>query len=46
MDNVEEKLEKTNKRLPTKCGARLSSGYNPDLDTSAELKADGLKTYQ
>ena len=44
--NVEEKLEKANKRLPTKCGAPLTSGYKPELDTSAELKADGLQTYQ
>ena len=44
--NVEEKLEKTNKRLPTNCGAPLTSGYKPELDTSAELKADGLQIYQ
>ena len=44
--NVEEKLEKANKRLPTKCGAPLTSGYKPELDTLVELKADGLQTYQ
>ena len=44
--NVEEKLEKTNKRLPTKCVAPLISGYKPELDTSAELKAHGLQIYQ
>ena len=33
--NIKEKLEKTNKRLPTKCGAPLTSGYKPALDTSA-----------
>ena len=32
--------------MPTKCGAPLTSGYKPELDTSAELKADGLQTYQ
>ena len=46
IDNVEKKLEKTNKRLPTKCGDPLTSGYKPELDASAELKADGLQTYQ
>ena len=46
VDNVDEKLEKTNKLLPTKCGAPLTSRYKPELDTSAELKADGLQTYQ
>ena len=44
--NVKEKLEKANKRLPTKCGALLISGYKPELDTLVELKADGLQTYQ
>ena len=44
--NVEEKLEKTNKLLPTKCGAPLTSGYKPELDTSSELKTDELQTYQ
>ena len=44
--NVEENLEKANKQLPTKCGAPLTSGYKPELDKSAELKADGLQTYQ
>ena len=46
MANVDKKLEKTNKRFPTKCGAPLTSGYKPELDTSAEMKADGLQTYQ
>ena len=32
--------------MPTKCGAPLTSGYKPELDTSAELKVDGLQTYQ
>ena len=43
---VKEKLEKANKQLHTKCGAPLTSGYKPELDMSAELKADGLQTYQ
>ena len=44
--NVEEKLDKANTRFPTKCGAPLTSGYKPGLDTSADLKKDGLQTYQ
>ena len=44
--NVEEKLAKSGRRLPTKCGAPLTSGYKPELDVSQELKADGLNYYQ
>ena len=39
-------LERTNQRLPTKCGTPLKSGYRPELDTSQELKQDGLQRYQ
>ena len=46
MANVEEKLDKANKQLSTKCGALLTSGYKPELDMLAELKVDGLQTYQ
>ena len=46
MANVEENLDKNNKRLPIKCGSPLTPGYKPELDTSAALKADGLQTYQ
>ncbi len=44
--NVEEKLAKSGRRLPTKCGAPLTSGYKPELDVSQELKADRLNYYQ
>ena len=44
--NVEESLEKKGLRLPSKCVTPLSSGYKPELDTTGELKADGLQWYQ
>ena len=46
IDNVEDVLAKTDQRLPTKCGTLLKSGYRPELDTSPELKQDGLQRYQ
>ena len=46
IDNVEEVPAKTSQRLPTKCGTLLKSGYRPELDTSPELKQDGLQRYQ
>ena len=46
IDNVEEVLGRTNQRLPTKCGTPLRSGYRPELDTSQDVKQDGLQRYQ
>ena len=46
IDNVEEVLAKTDQRLLTKCGTLLKSGYQPELDTSPELKLNGLQRYQ
>ena len=46
VENVESELQKTGQRLPTKCRTPLSSNYRPELDTSAELKADGVQCYQ
>ena len=46
IDNVEEMLGRTNQRLLTKCGTPLKSGYRSELDTSQELKHDGLQRYQ
>ena len=40
--NVEESLKKRGMRLPSKCYTPLSSGYRPELDATAELKAEGL----
>ena len=46
VDNVTEVLEKKGLRLPSKCLTPLSSGYRPEMDTSPELKADGVQYYQ
>ena len=46
IDNVEEVLGRTDQRLPTKCGTPLKSGYQPELDTSQELKQNDLQRYQ
>ena len=44
--NVEEKLVKSEKRLPSRCNTYLKPGYRPEMDDSYELKADGLQYYQ
>jgi Reverse transcriptase (RNA-dependent DNA polymerase) len=44
--NVEEVLAKKGLRLPTKCYTPLATDYRPELETSAELKADGVQYYQ
>jgi hypothetical protein len=44
--NVEESLAKRGLRLPGKCYTPLSSDYRPELETSAELKSDGIQMYQ
>lgn len=46
VQNVEEKLAREHKRLPSRCVTPLKHGYQPELDTSPELKADGLQYYQ
>ena len=43
---VEEVLNKKGLRLPNKCKTPLKSGYKPEMDDTAELKADGLHWYQ
>jgi hypothetical protein len=43
---VEDDLRKKGLGLPSKCITPLRSGYKPELDTTAELKADGLQRYQ
>jgi hypothetical protein len=40
---VEDALAKKGLRLPTKCYTPLPVNYCPELDTSAELKADGVQ---
>ena len=44
--NIEQMLAESNQRLPIKCRTPLSSGYRPELDTSPELKTEGLQRYQ
>ena len=44
--NVEEALEKKGLRLPTKCYTPLPPDYRPELDTSDELKSDGIQYFQ
>ena len=46
IENIEQTLVESNQCLPTKCRTPLSSGYRPELDTSPELKAEGLQRYQ
>ena len=46
IENIEQTLAGSNQRLPTKCRTPLSSGYRPELDTSPELKDEGLQRYQ
>ena len=44
--NVEESLAKRGLWLPTKVFKPLASDYRPELETSAELKSDGIQLYQ
>ena len=46
VDNVKSILHKKGIRLPSKCVTPLSSGYRPEMDVTAELKADGVQWYQ
>ena len=44
--SVEESLAKKGLRLPTKAYTPLPADYKPELETSPELKSDGIQTYQ
>ena len=44
--NLEDVLTSRGHRLPSKCNTPLSHGFRPELDTSPELKADGITEYQ
>ena len=46
VDNIKSILHKKGLRLPNKCVTPLSSGYRPEMDVTAELKADGVQWYQ
>ncbi|KAI2504020.1 Reverse transcriptase (RNA-dependent DNA polymerase) [Fragilaria crotonensis] len=43
--NVEAKLDEAGQRLPSKCLTPLQSNYRPELDTTAELKIEGVRYY-
>ena len=42
---VEEALAEKGLRLPSKCCTPLSTDYKPELETTPELKADGVQSY-
>ena len=44
--NVEEKLAKSNQKLPTKCMTPFASGHHPSEDTLNESNAEGLNCHQ
>ena len=44
--NVTQVLDRKGLQLPSKCLTPFSSGYSPEMDTSPELKADGVQYYQ
>ena len=46
VDNVESVLAGKGLRLPSKCYKPLMANYRPELDDTAELKADGVQWYQ
>ena len=46
VDNVESALAGKGLRLPSKCIKPLMANHRPELDDTAELKADGIQWYQ
>lgn len=44
--NVEQKLQESGQRLPSRCYTPFSHGYRAETDESGELKADGVQYYQ
>ena len=44
--NIEESLNKQGLRMTTKCELPIRSDYKPEMDCTAELKADRLQWYQ
>ena len=46
VENIKQILQKDGQKLPSKCKTPLSSSYQPELDTSPELKESGLQRYQ
>ena len=46
VSNLEDVLTSRGHILPTKCYTPFSNYYKPELDTSPELKANGVVEYQ
>ena len=46
VSNLEDVLTSRGRKLSTKCYTPLSNNYKPELDTSKELKANGVVEYQ
>ena len=46
VEDVERELKAKGLSLPKKCDGPLPSGYQPEMDTSPELKRDGHTRYQ
>jgi hypothetical protein len=46
VNSVEQALAKKGLRLPSKCYTPLSTDYRPELESTPELKADGVPYYQ
>ena len=44
--NLEERLSKTDHRLPYQCDTPMSTEYHPSEDVSRELNGDGIQIYQ
>jgi hypothetical protein len=44
--NVEATLNERGQRLPSKATTPMQANYRPELDTSAELKLEGMRYYQ
>ena len=44
--NIEDGLNKKGLRLPARCELPIRHGYKPEMDCTAELKADGVQFYQ
>ena len=43
IQNIEDTLQKAGQCFPLRCKTLLAHGYHPELDTSPELKLDGLQ---
>ena len=44
--NLEERLGKTNRKLPSRATTPMSSDYRPELDGTAELEVEDVTMYQ